>query len=123
TYGHQAGDVCLREVAKAIDRYAKRATDLVARYGGEEFAVILPNTDRAGAEQVAQAIQAEVRQLAICHDRSDVSRYVTLSLGISYVTAATDTQLEMLIATADQGLYQAKYKGRNRFCYAEIENL
>ncbi len=123
TYGHQAGDVCLREVAKAIERSAKRATDLVARYGGEEFAVILPNTDRAGAEQVAQAIQAEVRQLAICHDRSDVSRYVTLSLGISYVTAATDTQLEMLIATADQGLYQAKYKGRNRFCYAEIENL
>ncbi len=121
TYGHQAGDVCLRQVAEAIERAVKRSTDLVARYGGEEFAVVLPNTSVKGLERVAIEIQREVRQLNILHSRSEVSEYITLSLGIAAVTCTADLHLDMLIAAADQGLYQAKYEGRDRFCWAEVE--
>lgn len=121
TYGHQAGDVCLRQVAEAIERAVKRSTDLVARYGGEEFAVVLPNTSVKGLEQVAIEIQREIRQLNIPHSHSEVSECITLSLGIAAVTCTKSLHLDMLIAAADQGLYQAKYEGRDRFCWAEIE--
>lgn len=121
TYGHQAGDVCLRQVAEAIERAVKRSTDLVARYGGEEFAVVLPNTSGVGVEQVAIGIQQEIEQLSIPHSRSEVSDRITLSLGIASVSSTENTHPDMLIAAADQGLYQAKYEGRNRFCFAELE--
>lgn len=121
TYGHQSGDVCLRQVAEAIERAVKRSTDLVARYGGEEFAVVLPNTSAQGLEQVAMEIQREVRALNISHSRSEVSEYITLSLGISAVSCTKNLHPDMLIAAADQGLYKAKYEGRDRFCWAEVE--
>ncbi|NJM96459.1 MAG: diguanylate cyclase [Phormidesmis sp. RL_2_1] len=121
TYGHQAGDVCLRKVAQAIERAVKRNNDLVARYGGEEFAVVLPNTDMAGVEKVAVDIQREIKQLDIPHSRSEVSECITLSLGIAAVTSAKDIYPEMLIAAADQGLYRAKYEGRDRFCTGTLE--
>ncbi|MEO1447193.1 MAG: diguanylate cyclase, partial [Cyanobacteria bacterium J06635_11] len=78
TYGHQAGDVCLRKVAQSIERAVKRSTDLVARYGGEEFAIVLPNTSVAGVEQVALEIQREIKQLEIPHSCSEVSDLITL---------------------------------------------
>lgn len=121
TYGHQAGDVCLMQVAQAIERAVKRSTDLVARYGGEEFAVVLPNTSPAGVEQVALEIQREIQQLDIPHSRSEVSTCITLSLGISAISCTKKKHSGMLIAAADRGLYQAKYEGRNRFCITEIE--
>lgn len=122
TYGHQWGDECLRKVAKSIEQSVKRSTDLVARYGGEEFAIILPNTSWAGAENVALEIQRQVRQLAILHSQSQVSSYVTLSLGISTIGSTENLHPEMLIAAADKGLYQAKYEGRDRFCFSEVAN-
>lgn len=121
TYGHQAGDVCLMQVAQAIERAVKRSTDLVARYGGEEFAVVLPSTSSAGVKQVVLEIQREIEQLDIPHSRSEVSTRITLSLGISAVSCTKKKHSGMLIAAADQGLYQAKYEGRNRSCIAEIE--
>ena len=121
TYGHQAGDVCLRQVAEAIERAVKRSTDLVARYGGEEFAVVLPNTSLAGVEQVAIEIQREIKQLNIPHSCSKVSECITLSLGIAIVSSTENTHPDVLVAAADQGLYQAKYEGRNRFCFAELD--
>ena len=121
TYGHQAGDVCLRKVAKSIERAAKRNTDLVARYGGEEFAIVLPNTNEIGVQQVAQEIQQEIAALGILHSQSDVSEYITLSLGIASITSTKNAHPDMLVAAADQGLYQAKYDGRNRFCVGQIE--
>ncbi|MFK8182492.1 MAG: diguanylate cyclase [Phormidesmis sp.] len=122
TYGHQAGDVCLRQVAQAIERAVKRSTDLVARYGGEEFAIILPNTTIAGLNQVASEIQREIRELAIPHSRSEVSDFITLSLGLTLVSATENIHPDMLVAAADQGLYQAKYAGRDRYCFSEVES-
>lgn len=113
TYGHQAGDVCLRKIAEAINRAARRAADVVARYGGEEFAVILLNTDLEGANFVARAIQREVAYLQIKHERSKVADYVTLSLGIAtLVPSQTDTPT-VLVEMADQAMYEAKKEGRN----------
>jgi len=121
TYGHQAGDVCLRRVAQAIERAVKRSTDLVARYGGEEFAVVLPNTDADGVQQVAKGIQEEIQQLDIPHRQSGVSKCITLSLGISVVTSTENGHPDMLVAAADQGLYQAKYEGRDRYCTGKLD--
>ena len=121
TYGHQAGDVCLRRVAQSIAQAAKRGTDLVARYGGEEFAVILPSTDLKGVQQVAKTIQKEIQQLDIPHSQSGVSECITLSLGIAVVSSTENGHPDMLVAAADQGLYQAKYEGRDRYCVGMLE--
>jgi len=113
-YGHQAGDHCLQTVAKALSWAASRPADLVARYGGEEFAVILPNTHAQGAVQVAEKIQNHLSALKIPHAQSSVSDYLTLSLGVASLVPSSGTTPEELIAGADQALYQAKDRGRNR---------
>jgi len=114
TYGHQAGDDCLRTVAVAISETARRPADLAARYGGEEFAVILPNTDRDGALRVAREIREEVRRLALDHRSSPVGPHVTVSLGVATVIPTLKISPEQLLARADQALYQAKEQGRDR---------
>lgn len=123
TYGHQAGDECLKKVAQAISHTAKRSTDLVARYGGEEFAVVLPYTDSQGALQVATAIQTEVAKLTILHEASTVSDYVTLSMGIASVLLTHTHRIlpTTLINMADNALYTAKARGRNQVILHVIE--
>ncbi|MCY7320782.1 MAG: PleD family two-component system response regulator [Phormidesmis sp. CAN_BIN36] len=121
TYGHQAGDDCLRKVAQVMQVAAKRSIDLPARYGGEEFAVILPNTEQLGALQVADEIRVGVKELEIAHARSKVSQVVTVSLGVATIIPNQGRSLEMLIMAADQALYQAKEAGRDRCCTRAIE--
>ncbi|MGK7877300.1 MAG: diguanylate cyclase [Xenococcaceae cyanobacterium] len=113
-YGHQMGDDCLKQVAQAISRTIKRPADLVARYGGEEFAVTLPNTKAEGAMKVAEAIRREIQLLKIPHVQSQVSKYVTVSLGVSSIVPTLEDSPESLIAAADNALYQAKNQGRDR---------
>ncbi|MGK7944975.1 MAG: diguanylate cyclase [Microcystaceae cyanobacterium] len=113
TYGHPAGDICLKEVAQIFLQSAKRPTDLAARYGGEEFALILPNTDLQGAEAIAHKIQAVLRRLRIPHQGSTVTEYVTLSMGIGSMIPDQDHSYTSLIEQADQRLYQAKTQGKN----------
>lgn len=120
TYGHQAGDTCLQQVAQTISSCANRPLDLVARYGGEEFVVLLPETDAEGAAHVATLICHQVRTLATPHRRSPQG-HVTLSAGVATIDpcsidpcSISDTK--SLIARADQALYQAKKQGRDRAC-------
>ncbi|HIK10666.1 MAG TPA: diguanylate cyclase [Oscillatoriaceae cyanobacterium M33_DOE_052] len=120
-YGHQAGDACLQRVATAIRDAVRRPGDLVARYGGEEFAVILPNTNRTGALQVAEAIRMSVRDLGIPHCASGVAWMVTLSLGAATAFPSPNGEPEMLIAAADQALYEAKAKGRDRLAHSTLQ--
>jgi diguanylate cyclase (GGDEF)-like protein len=115
TYGHLTGDDCLQKVAAALQRCARRSVDLAARYGGEEFAIILPNTDAEGAEQVAIDIQNEIQDLAIAHRKSKVGEILTVSMGVATIIPKNFIAPQMLIETADQGLYQAKDEGRNAY--------
>jgi diguanylate cyclase (GGDEF)-like protein len=115
-HGHRGGDDALRSVAKVIDTHVRRPADLVARYGGEEFSVILAETDSAGARQIAEKIRMAVEQLPLVG--GDVSP-ITVSIGISTWTTATDISLEQLLFAADKALYQAKENGRNRVVAAD----
>jgi diguanylate cyclase (GGDEF)-like protein/PAS domain S-box-containing protein len=119
-YGHQEGDHCLREIARIMRSSTHRPSDLVARYGGEEFAVILPNTPAAGAAQVGDRIQSGVRQRQLPHRGSQVSQYVTVSLGIATVIPIMAVSPAQLIALADQALYRAKTQGRDRIVVEDI---
>lgn len=122
TYGHQAGDDCLRAVAETIGANCQRPGDFVARYGGEEFIVILPNTEAEGAVHLAEEIRAEIQRLKIPHMRSQVSRYITLSLGVSCALPSADIIPESLIGVADKALYEAKNQGRNQTVLKAADN-
>ncbi len=113
-YGHQCGDDCLIQVAKAISLVPKRRTDLVARYGGEEFIIILPNTKIENALLVAESIRKVIFNLAIPHTKSEISDHVTLSLGITSIIPTSEKSPDSLILKADTALYTAKAQGRNR---------
>jgi diguanylate cyclase (GGDEF)-like protein len=121
--GHQAGDECLKSVAKAINQ-CYRAGDLVARYGGEEFAMVLPQTDRVGAVQVAERIRSAVAASALPHPASPVCDRITLSIGVASITPPphAPSDARTLIQQADQQLYLAKKLGRNQVCYEDQEN-
>jgi len=117
TYGHQAGDECLYQIAQGIYRALRRPMDLAARYGGEEFVIILPNTPPEGAIHVANNIRDSVLELKIRHNQSPVSEHVTLSMGIASTYQAFSP--EALISIADHALYEAKKRGRNRILWKE----
>lgn len=121
-YGHQAGDICLVQVAKTISKAAKRPGDLVARYGGEEFAVILPNTNKEEVVKVAEKIHLEVKNLKIAHEVSTVSKYVTISLGVVTLFPPQKMSIHDIIASADQALYGAKAQGRDRSIFVSFGN-
>ena len=119
-YHHQAGDRCLYEVAQCIKNLVKRPADLVARFGGEEFVIILSNTNRLGAEKVAEQLCKNVEALKIPHYCSECSSYVTLSLGVATTIPTSKVSPQKLIKAADEALYTAKHTGRNRFSVAEF---
>jgi diguanylate cyclase (GGDEF)-like protein len=114
TYGHQAGDACLQQVAAALAGANRRGADLVARYGGEEFAAILPSTDLAGGVERAEALRAAVEALRLPHAHSSAAPYVTVSLGVARALPPPEGSAERLLEAADHALYQAKHAGRNR---------
>jgi diguanylate cyclase (GGDEF)-like protein len=114
TYGHQAGDECLRQVAAVMRETISRPTDLVARYGGEEFAVILTDTDDEGAVVVAETIRKRIEALMIPHADSHVSDHVTISVGVATLIPQSDSLAKEIIKNADQSLYDAKHRGRNQ---------
>ncbi|MDQ0318151.1 diguanylate cyclase (GGDEF)-like protein [Pararhizobium capsulatum DSM 1112] len=115
-YGHQKGDDCLRLIAQTIRQRLERTTDIVARYGGEEIAIILPVTDAATADRIAEDVRLAIENLRIGHARSSFG-YVTASFGVATYEPHSNEPpngMEELVACADEALYGAKRSGRNR---------
>jgi len=116
-HGHQVGDDCLRTVALAV-REAVRDSDLVSRYGGEEIAIILPDTEAAGAVEVAEKVRVAIEALRISHEGNPQGGgWVTASIGLATALArhgGTMRMPESLLMAADNALYKAKHAGRNR---------
>jgi diguanylate cyclase (GGDEF)-like protein len=112
--GHVAGDDCLRRIAACAATALWRPGDLIARYGGEEFAVVLPETDAPGAVEVAERIQRAVADQAIPHPDSAAGEAVTVSIGVATRVPALPEGPAVLVRAADEALYRAKQRGRNR---------
>ncbi len=112
TYGHDGGDDVLREFAHRL-RKNVRGIDLACRFGGEEFVVVMPDTEGAVAEKVAERIRAEIARMPFAIGREGKTVEVTISVGVSALLKGSDT-VEDLIKRADVALYEAKNSGRNR---------
>jgi len=134
-YGHGAGDVCLQSVARAIAGSLRDQTDCAARYGGEEFGCILPDTGALDAQMIAERIRTAVHALNLAHEDSPTSSRVTISLGVAslaYLAQAIPAQESdaarqadaaigtTLVASADEQLYEAKRRGRDRVVIASL---
>jgi diguanylate cyclase (GGDEF)-like protein len=119
-YGHQVGDDCLRKVAKAIET-ATHATNqrgvtvnaFAARYGGEEFAVTIPSASKAAYEALSHDIVAAVSKLGIPHEKNNDWGITTISVGGNWLQSANG-ELKHVFRQADENLYRAKDRGRNR---------
>ncbi|MBK1701275.1 diguanylate cyclase [Thiococcus pfennigii] len=121
TYGHGAGDDCLRRLAKALSEALNRSGDFIARYGGEEFMILLPYTDAAQARQIAEQLNRVVDALAIEHPTAPSAPHVTVSMGIATVTPERATATSRaIVEAADRSLYAAKRSGRHRIETTEV---
>ncbi len=112
-HGHRAGDECLQELARCLQRFTRRGQDLVARYGGEEFVVMLTDTSPAAARGVAEKLRRAAAALP------QVADPVTVTIGISSASAATPVSHDELIHRADRALYAGKAAGRNRCVHVD----
>ena len=114
TYGHIAGDECLKNIAGTISHMFRRTGELVIRYGGEEFLVMVVNCDISESHAQAEALRQDIHNLGIEHSSSKAANVVTVSIGVASMLPDKDTSAEELIMQADQALYKAKHAGRNR---------
>ncbi|WP_457598506.1 GGDEF domain-containing protein [Hydrogenimonas sp.] len=111
TYGHQAGDKCLKEFAAILEKCISRPLDMVARYGGEEFIFVLPDTPLLGAITIANEIQSLLAERN-AHPHTRIK--MTTSIGVSSMIPTEKRGSVTLLQEADKALYEAKAKGRNR---------
>jgi len=118
SYGHQAGDDCLRTVARTLAATARRSGDLPARYGGEEFSVLLTGSTVEGALALAERIRQAIEQIRLPYMDSADKRHVSVSIGVAVCIPSEDSEPTTLIAAADRALYQAKAVGRNQVIVA-----
>jgi diguanylate cyclase (GGDEF)-like protein/PAS domain S-box-containing protein len=113
TYGHLAGDECLKKVALAFKTAVRRAGDLAARFGGEEFVLLMPMTRANEAAQIAEEIRLRIEALKMTPKANDTSVFVTISMGVAAADPKQEVSAEGLITMADQALYRAKREGKN----------
>jgi diguanylate cyclase (GGDEF)-like protein len=118
TYGHQAGDLVIKEVAKVITS-SSRSIDIPCRYGGEEFAIILPETSREDAMIVVERIRQKIEGIDIKYN--DSSLQLTVSGGLATIPVLSPNNIEEFIEMADKALYQSKKNGRNRISFFKAD--
>lgn len=118
-YGHLQGDECLRRVARTLRSAATRARDFLARYGGEEFVLVLPETDAAAAQMVAERCRKLIFKEQIAHANSPAGQLLTVSVGVGTIVPTHKDEAMDFVAEVDRRLYRAKQGGRNRICVGE----
>ncbi len=118
TYGHDLGDAVLVAVADTAN-HIKRVTDIACRLGGEEFALLLPETDKAGAIHLAHRLRSGIEDYPY-RETLEKDLKVTASVGVATVSREMDA-LESILKIADRALYRAKNSGRNMVCFDEAE--
>lgn len=117
TYGHLAGDDCLKRIAATLNTFARRPGDLCARYGGEEFAMIFGATDAETCVGFAEEMRESIQRLSIRHEKSPILPVVTASVGVATMYPGGTGDEGQLIEQADAMLYEAKQGGRNRVSF------
>lgn len=117
-YGHLAGDQCLSWLAQHIKQSLKRSTDVGCRYGGEEFCLILPDTDQAGAINLAEELRKAVQSFDFIYQGQHIS--LTISCGVATYTQQDHIEPTHIFNAADKALYQAKHQGRNQIQTQDI---
>jgi diguanylate cyclase (GGDEF)-like protein len=109
-YGHQAGDACLKSIARVLQAGARRVSDLVARHDGAGFAIVLPDTDAVVVQSLADAMCAQIELLALPHQLALTGK-VTISAGVAFKLAGSEDSAAALVRAADEALYRAKRAG------------
>lgn len=109
--GHPAGDQCLIEVSRVLQRFSHRPSDLAVRYGGEEFVLVLGDTGCAEAQSIAEAVRAAIYDLNLVYGET---KPITISAGVASCVPDKGQDASMLLKDADKALYRAKREGRNR---------
>ena len=117
TYGHSAGDDCIKAVAENLAKCLTRADDFIVRYGGDEFAVVLPNTGEDGARLIAEKMIDNVRNCGIPHIKNVETSIVTISIGGTTGWVDTNHTASDYINHADGLLYRSKQEGRNKYSF------
>lgn len=112
-YGHQAGDICIRQIARILQKMEDKGDIFCARYGGDEFIVIYESCSREDVEQWTKELRQEIEELGLRHEFSQAGSLVTISQGICFDTPATEDTVEDFLLAADRLLYQVKEQGRN----------
>jgi diguanylate cyclase (GGDEF)-like protein len=118
SYGHDAGDVVLRETAACLTK-GVRAEDFVCRFGGEEFVVILPTADKESSRARAERLRSKMRELTISHQGKSLGM-VTISVGVATFPQHGTSPKETM-AAADAALYEAKRGGRDQVVVATVK--
>ena len=120
SFGHVAGDSCLKNIASILNQMTSRGNELAARYGGEEFMLIFPMTNAVQAEKIAENLLQRVHDLALPHPKSLIADNITVSIGVISTIPQRHHQLTDLVMQADQALYQAKKYGRNQYALLRL---
>lgn len=113
TYGHLAGDDCLKKIAKYLSSFNEPPLNFVSRYGGEEFCLLLISRSQDEVVRISEKIREDVLNLKIPHETSPTHKYVTVSIGIASIFPNKETTSQQLILLADRALYCSKNNGRN----------
>ncbi|MBW6487443.1 diguanylate cyclase [Sulfurimonas sp.] len=113
-YGHQKGDEALKAISLEMKSFFKRANDYVYRLGGEEFAISFYSNSNKIAFERAEVMRKNIEELRIEHKESNVSKFVSISIGLSFIPKECDMGIDEIYKITDQALYRAKHGGRNR---------
>ena len=123
TYGHQAGDVCLKQVADRLKMLEKHDGITAFRYGGDEFVVLYMNLGEVRVREIAEELRRQIRELKVEHSYSQISDIVSISQGICWGYPVKDQRMEDYLHAADDALYQVKKSERGKICLTVYSDI